>query len=476
MTYKNLTFSANNHVEQAALTSTPSPVTTIEYLRDSFASRRTSWVNPQGDIVIEGVLDAPRTADYFAIPGSNLRPEASVKLELFSFDTDTVPIVDTGFQVVGDIIPEIGAQPFDDNRHTVQTGVYALLFLVPITYQRFRLTINPALMFVPPATMTTTTQNPPVTTTTTVPDGIFRQGSNGVLSLESGSGEVTSNGLDTWETFSDGAASGGSAVRKADSVFYWNPNEGPRVTHTFTASQGGSHDIWVRVKSAPLANSFYMVFDGNSRTIQMPTNYSNWTWHKTRTVSLTAEQQHLVVFAARDFDMQYDKLVIQPAGNATPSGAGPAESGFGTTTETTVTQGGVTITVVENPLEAVQIRMLMIGNTFELEHNFERGSSIRYMTPPDIRKTHSGRSVLAREQRRVRSLSLNLPVMTENDRDRVRNFEARMAGRPFLVSAFPDRGGWLASDHLFLARFESALDYNYLFNTIHSTQLELSEV
>lgn len=477
MTCEHLIFSADNYIETATLTSTPAAATDLDELKNSYAARRGVWTNLAGEIVLEGVLEQPSYCSFFSIPGTNLRADALVKLEIFENETDTVPVLDTGYKEFGQMIPlgawRAGIDPYGALYEPLN-DVFTYWFDDLIQVAKFRLTINHGYDYVP--TTSETVETPPVVTTQTVSDGIYRQGNDGVLSLESTSGVIRDSGPDTWETKSDAAASGGTFLEKAENDFYWNSSEGPRVSFEFTASQSGSHDFWVRIKSQPGANSFYALIDGNSKTVQMPTNLSSWTWYKARTVTLTDERRHTIGFAARDYDMVFDKVVVQPAGTAAPSGTGPSESGTGTTTITTVTEGSKITTIKAGSSDSVQLRMVMLGNTQTFERNFARGSQISFLTAPDLKTLHSGRAVIARPQRQSRRLSISMPRMSESDRLNMFRHETTRLGKPFLISAFPGRADWYTGNYMFLGRFSNPLSYTHRYEGMHSTSFELVEV
>lgn len=450
----NLLFSDVNHVESAALASTPASVTSLELIKNSFAARRTKFTNLSSLINIAGDMAELSEASFFAMAGHNLKPEARVRFLLRASDNSIV--YDSAFIPVGE--REVFYIPFGQTH----------------TFSAFQVVIDHGYNYTPPTT--TTTQAPPVVTTTTVPDGIYRQGSDGTLSLEAENGDFSDSGTDNFIVNNETGASNDQYVDKSENTFYSNSSDGPRTSFEFTASRSGSHDVYLRVRSSFGKNSMYMIFDGSSRATIMPTTYSNWTWHKLPSVTLTAERRHNIAIAARDRQIEIDKIVLLPAGSPIPNNAGPAESDEGTTTTTTVTQGGVTTVIEAGSSDSVELRMMLLGTVFELENNFSIGASSGDLTAPENRRTHSGRSVQARAQRQTRNMSLSVPRMYETDRDRLRQFQIQRAGKPFLVNAYPGSDDYHRDRHIMLARFSNTLEFTQQSELIYSTAFDLEEV
>lgn len=124
----------------------------------------------------------------------------------------------------------------------------------------------------------------------------------------------------------------------------------------------------------------------------------------------------------------------------------------------------------------IALRTVLIGRTLEMQHNFVYGASLRYLTAPTLSRTANGSHYPSRPQKRSRSLSLSLPMMSNRDRAALARMERDLGGSPFLVSAYPGRSGWQFDDYAFLARFADTLDYEHVFEDIHATNLQLVEV
>lgn len=479
---KHLMFGRDNFVEldSTILTATPAPVTDINFLKNTYPARVAKWTNLQNDIVIEGVTDGQVLIDYFAIPGNNLNPNATIQLELFENATDATPIYTSGETSVGDLIPlgawRAGIDEYGNSENAPLSSVRSFWFTELKTVGKFRLTISHGFTYTPAVIPAGSTATPPTVTTTTVSDGIFRQGTNGVLSIEAESGVVTNDaGIDTWAEVTDSDASGGKALYKNQDDFYNTSAEGPRVDFEFTASQSGSNDIYVRLKSSE-GNSAYFIFDGQWSYVYFDMSQP-FVWKKlARHVVTVAEQRHQMSIAARDHFVYFDKIVIQPSGAPAPSGTGPAESGTGTKTITTVDDGGDVTEVTIESSDSVELRMIMMGNSMTMEGNFTLGGDATFVTPPDLHYSSSGSANITRPQHKKRRIVLPLNNMTEIDRFNLRNMEATLLGKPFLVNAYPDHPKWLADDYMFLGRFATANNYQQRTRTKHRTTIEIVEV
>jgi len=396
-------------------------------------------------IVIEGVMTTTETSEFFSIVGSNIAADSYVQLELFATDVSSVDLLDMGSASTGQAIPlglwSAGFDAYGDSSQVAMGNIYTNWFNSTITWQRFRLTVIHAYSTAAPVANTT-----------------IRQDSAGLLSLEAESGAITDVGSDVWTDTFDALASDTQAMVKTGPTFFRNSADGPRVNYTFTASQSGTHELWFRMKSYTLANSVYTIFDGSSKTT-IRSFHSGWDWVKIRDVTLTAEQDHTLIIAARDYTMEIDKIVIQPATTADPTSTGPAISTVGT-----VASG-----------ENISIRMLMIGNRVDLDHNFSQGNSIEFVDSPSLAKTASGFSVSSKLQNQTRKMSLPLNVMTEADGLKMIDLEIAMRGQTFLVSAYPDAAEWVEKANTMLGLFETPLKHTHRVGPYFSTTLNIVE-
>lgn len=463
-------FGDNNYMEIANITCTPEPATPIDYVRTPERAEQLRITNLENDIVIDFDFDDPIYASYFAIPGSNLTVDAEVKLEIFETIPSTQNLLPDEWTKIGEMVPvgqwKAGIDVFGEEKYPSLNAMNVIWFNGLLKLQRGRLTIKHGYgaAYVPPE------DPPPVE----VPDGIFRQDdATGVLSIEAESGETVDEGLDSWNPTSESGSSGGTSLFKSGNDFYSNPNEGPRVNFEFTPSRTGTHNVWVRIKSDE-GNSFYTIYDGNSKTkvVQAGQIFNQgWIWVKSRDIYTVAENKKTITIAARDHFIHFDKIVIVPNGDPAPTGTGPAESGEGTKL---VAGDGTTLV---NSSDNVSFRMFILGNTTSLQFNFSYGSRFKQLTDPDLHEVWDGFSVISREQNASRSLSLPFEMMSDVDRLVLSRMESRLAGKPFLVSAYPklNRASWFTNDYLFLGRFATALDYLHLYENIHQTSINILE-
>ena len=199
-----------------------------------------------------------------------------------------------------------------------------------------------------------------------------------------------------------------------------------------------------------------------------------WVWVKARDIYTVAENRATVTIAARDHFINFDKIVIVPNGDPAPSAytvLGPPESGEGTMLQ--AANGTTLVTSSDN----VSLRMMILGHTTSMQFNFSYGSRIRFLTDPDLHQVFEGFHVLARDQQRSRALTLPFEFMNDVDRLVLSRMEIRLAGKPFLVSAYPklNRPRWFTNDYLFLGRFATALDYLHFYENIHHTSVNIVE-
>lgn len=482
----NLRFSVQNYIETATITATPTAVTDLDFLKNALSSRRAKWngLGLVGEIVIDAVLDQQRMCDFWAIPGHNLPTGALIKADFFTNAADTIPVISTGYRDVGDyglIIPPGFTDPFAEFVDPLNDTVYHF-FDKQTPIERLQVTINHPYDYVP---TTTNVTNPPVVTTTSVSDGIFLQDGAGLLSIEAESGDVIPAGNDTLNVVADGAASGGNYLEKTYVPVNYNPYDGPRIKYTFTSSQSGAHDIWVRLITGPFIpsepsgsdkDSFYVLFNDQPSfwsTHQYGT--TNWEWYKAHTVNITADIQNVLTIALREERFLFDKLVIQPAGSAAPTGTGPAESGFGSKTVTTVTEGGTTTVITADLTDSVQLRHMMLGNTVTLENSLAFGGEISFFTDPEIAYTEDGKAIATRPQYPAKSFNLPLNQMSESDRLNIWRLEALR--KPLLITAYPGADAkWYSDNYVFLGRFKVPLRYKDRDWKLHATGLPFVEV
>jgi len=470
MDCKHLVLSKDNYVPIANLSSNVEPVTSLDNLRTVYRGRQTKWTDLSTTYIsITGVFAEERQIDFFAICGHNLPNNARVLFQLYNSTTvqdATTAVGGSDWMEIGEILPQglfrWGIDPWASKDNDPLNDVISYFFGALIGALSFKISIEHNYGYVPP------TEPPPVY----VSDGIYRQDDvTRVVCIEAENGVVTPNDSDTWESVGDVGASDDIRLYKNGSQFYWSANEGPKIEFKFNATVSGSYKIYLRMYSTD-GNSIYSTFDGiNSSHFWVNGELVNqgWVWLELRSINLIAGQLHNLTLSARDHYISIDKMVIQTVASAAPTNNGPAESSFGTTI-----QSGYAGAVTSG--DNVSLRMAMVGNTITLEENFSYPSSITFLDSPNLQKTLSGHSIAAREQNKIRSASLNLDHMSNNDRLVMSQFEKENASRPFLISPYPNEVSWFRGDYIFLAILEDALEYTHFRQNIHQTELRLLEV
>ncbi len=450
-------FSFDNHVEDATLTSVPTTITNLDFLKNEIRARQAKWNNFTTDeVVITGVLPEQRYAEYFAIPGSNLQIGSQVKLELFETDVSTTDIYQQDFYTIEEAVPlgiwKVGIDPYGNTDNDSLGDDLIVWFDQGITYQKFKVTIKHAY---------------PITTP--VSNGIIQQDSAGLVSVEAEDcyRGPSSSGSHYFNELTDALASGGKYMKKDSLAFHWSHiNDGPTLELNFTASKSGLHTIWIRCKIVTVGgtddgDSIYCVFDGHNVVKWFaPDSEDVWEWKEVRDITLVDGVVHSVVIAARDYKFTIDKIVIKPSGESSPTSTGPVSSGFGTTDS-------------ENN---VCLRMIMLGSKLQMQKNFSYGITARFLTEPNLTQTFSGFYVAAHAQKKAKAVVLNLDQMTDTDKLSLVELEIKLSGKPFLVSIFPDKSNWVKRRYSFLARLADTNSYTDVFEGIHETTLTLVEV
>lgn len=126
--------------------------------------------------------------------------------------------------------------------------------------------------------------------------------------------------------------------------------------------------------------------------------------------------------------------------------------------------------------DEVLLRMLMMGEKLQLQHNFGYGGDIAFQVSPELIQTTSGSRFLSRVPIDAREVSLQLEYMTDVDRVRLSKMEKALQGKPFIVCAYPDKSGWQFNDYTFVARFADRISYTQVFENVHSATLNIVEV
>lgn len=440
-------FGVGNTIDNAALYSSHTPVTDIEFLRNPLRSRQTRYTAFTDSVIkIGGTFSEPQTSDVFAILGSNLTSASTVKLKLFEVSPTGTDLLNMDPISVGQPIPlglwRAGIDPYNVFPKVALNNVLTYWFDNTMTYGAFEVEITHGL-----------------TLGTPIPNTTIRQPENGILSLQAEDGVISNTAFDSWAVNPTGGSVGQPIMTKSGPTFYWAANQGPTVTYTFTASQTSTHDVYILINATSSSNSVYISFDGNVSTT-IVTADNAWTWHKVRTVPMSSGQDHKLVLSARDFSFNIDKIIIQPSGTAAPTGLGPAASGFGT----------------DQSDENVSIRYMMLGDKVELDKNMSYGNVMKFLTDPEFSTTQSGFAAGGKVQNLARRFGFNLAEMTDSDQMKMIDMEIRLAGSPFLVSAYPDKPQWTEEAYTMLGKFVNALEYSPVFDDINQTTAMIAEV
>lgn len=123
----------------------------------------------------------------------------------------------------------------------------------------------------------------------------------------------------------------------------------------------------------------------------------------------------------------------------------------------------------------VRIANLMLGPKLEMLENFGYGAEFTPMTSPALVQVASGAYLPSRVQREARTLRLDLNRMGARDSEAIARMERNLGGRAFLVSAYPERGDWLAKHTTFIARFFNPLTFVHSTAGNHRTRLTIVE-
>ncbi|MCP5006160.1 MAG: hypothetical protein GY941_19800 [Planctomycetes bacterium] len=119
-------------------------------------------------------------------------------------------------------------------------------------------------------------------------------------------------------------------------------------------------------------------------------------------------------------------------------------------------------------LDDVRLRMVLIGEKVQLENNFSFGGKISFLSDPTLTVTTSGSNIPTRTQRKSRYMELALDMMNVGDRRKIWRLETDLLGGYFLVSAYPEAGGFKQENYTFLGRFSSGLKYIHTHDNIHA--------
>lgn len=141
-----LRFGIRNTVPSATLTATPTPNTTLDWLKDESRARLVVWTTPGGDITISGTLSEYTIAEFFALPGADMLGHAEVQLELFDGGLLTADVLGMGFVQVAHPVSigafRAGIDKYGMPRDIDKPTVFIHWLDRPYVYDSFKLTIR----------------------------------------------------------------------------------------------------------------------------------------------------------------------------------------------------------------------------------------------------------------------------------------------------------------------------------------------
>lgn len=150
MICKPIRFGKTNDVPDATITSTVTPDTSLDWLKDEFKARLVRFTDlSSADIVIELTLPETRVLEYFALPGSNLTKASQFKLEVFDDAGTKADILGRGFQEVATPLPagifRAGIDKWAELDDSTIPDVHLIWIDTPVEYRGIRLTITHGL-------------------------------------------------------------------------------------------------------------------------------------------------------------------------------------------------------------------------------------------------------------------------------------------------------------------------------------------
>lgn len=139
---QNIRFGYGNQIAHAELSATKEPIAgSLVNLKNEWPSRVVEY---EGDLIISGELESERFADFFAVPGHSLAPDAEFQFELIggdgevTFRSEYIPVstqVAVGQWVTG--VDEYATRIKENT-----PDVLSVWFDKPVNYKRFNLRIS----------------------------------------------------------------------------------------------------------------------------------------------------------------------------------------------------------------------------------------------------------------------------------------------------------------------------------------------
>lgn len=127
------------------------------------------------------------------------------------------------------------------------------------------------------------------------------------------------------------------------------------------------------------------------------------------------------------------------------------------------------------PLGAVRLRSLIMGNMIELKNNFTFPHGISFLTDTNLKRTSGGSYVSIKAQKRSRMITLPVPMSDDQDLKNLWRLETTLDNKPFIVSAFPSSEYSYYQNYNMLAHFKNTLSHSTAFFELNGATLELVE-
>lgn len=144
-TCERIQFGIKSCVPDSTLTSTPAPVTNLDWIKNEFSSRQAVWATPGNSVSISGTIPSVKKADFFSIAGSNLG-NADTTIKLFNGGTEVYSKTFTGeFVATSELIPlgewRAGVDPYGIPRSTGGQDAVVEWFDDQVEYNSFTIDV-----------------------------------------------------------------------------------------------------------------------------------------------------------------------------------------------------------------------------------------------------------------------------------------------------------------------------------------------
>jgi hypothetical protein len=153
--------------------------------------------------------------------------------------------------------------------------------------------------------------------------------SNGIVSMEAenATSSVASSGGDTWQSASDGSASGATYMVVPDNTASQGSGlNGAGLRFEVDFVNSGTHYVWIRFKADDAGDDSCIIgLDGVAKGNVYTGTASSWKWKKATLSGVSAGQRTFALHMRED-GFELDKIVITSSSGYTPTGTGPAQT------------------------------------------------------------------------------------------------------------------------------------------------------